>query len=258
MFKSFPNVLQSIINDNLNELQLVELYDNFYKKYGNIFNIKINKTNITDVDFEIVLQKLYDKPCINILNCPEINIFYENVKYNGKYIDEYHDDDPEIITNIYDKKNKLCFPDDLKLFYKMFSFYNKNKCDFINFKNIYQCESMLYANNGNRIDGSSPHYEKDIYFNDWYTILYDSGELYINLNPNSKEYENIYSYSSSIDCGFIGFVCKSFTKLIKKILNENIKLKSYSNSKSENTDDTDDICVSICDHFNEFCECKEN
>lgn len=93
-------------------------------------------------------------------------------------------------------------------------------------------------------EGSNCHFNTDIYFKDYFVIFHDresaansDGLLYMNMNPESDCYGYIYSFTSSDD-GYSGFVAKSFTLLLTKMLTRVI------------------TCASICDCLNQLhCEC---
>ena len=157
--------------------------------------------------------------------------------------------DKEDNTRVYSLKSECVAPVCLLLFHRMFESVPGSylSTHFININNL-KCagETVFYPS---MIDdtGENCHYGTNIYYYDYYEILFDyessdngHGSLYINMNPKSKEYGNVFSYSSSND-GVISCVGKSFIDLITVLVSK------------------EKICCSVCDSLNNFyCKCDEN
>ena len=194
----------NIINNYSRDLQLCELYGKFFDKYGKRFGL----IKSTFAAKEIQVRKL------------KINEIHEHVWFSATLngIDT-EDTEPGSKTDICTTVHDLQLPRDFKLFYSLFTFQEFSDWKFICPSKFAGCHSMFYAS-------ENLHDDTRIYVHDWVELLYDrysvdngAGCFYTNLNPNSKCYGKIYSYSSCDD-GFASVVADSFWELIALIANK--------------------------------------
>lgn len=254
-FEQLPKELQEIINKYVKDLELVELYDKFYLKYKDEFNL--TKGGYSNKEIEESQGNLPNRTKELTLDIDEgvTSVFYYGCSLDDKkkydWIDKENKDNP---TRFYSKISELAFPEDLKLFYRIFKIHSKQTSLiflFLEPKEVNGTDAIysLPADKGfvetieELINYHNPHYGKEIFYKAWFNILIDpwgmnGGSIYTNLNPKAEEYGYIYSFSEP-DAGCATLICKSFQELIKKLLEDNWK------------------CDSVCDHLNKLCECEE-
>lgn len=259
---------QFTIHKYLKELSLEELYKLFYYHFKPILNIEMRNEYLSDDEINKAVDDLRNK----VSKYEDITSIIEErnfdyIKIDGKYVGD-EDDDSEAKTNIITSDiQNYGIPDDMRMFYKMFKMdtecnediqdYNQHKFSFDPLQKIETEESFYYEffepeeceiGNG----GRNPHYGKDIYYKEWFSIALDPqsvdngcGSLYTNLNVDSEEYGHIYSYSSA-DEARVNYVCESFSDFIR-ILLSNEYMKGPIGSKVCKYD-----IQSICDYFNGY------
>ena len=256
-FSTLPKDLVNIISGYIDDLEMVDLYFNFYEQY-NYLIIKTSITNLPDKIYKIfnLVKNTKKEQEELILSIPQslsnlyknsvsvdfsMQMFDDGPRLNGE-LGEYSD--PNSLTEIFDRDpDRYEIPEDLKLFYILFSQSKKN-----NPSGILQPMTKLEGFDGFDCivwDSDNPHFEKDVYIKDWFGIFIDNnsvdngrGCLYINLNPDSPEFNHVYSYSSS-DEGHTAFVADSFRGVIEELV-ENVS------------------CFSICDHLGKrYCTCDK-
>lgn len=214
---------------------MTDTYDKFYDMYKDILNIRRR-------DVPAVISPKFSPA--TLCSIPE-HAFDETPWVDDKLINDLAD--PNNPTRIYTRDSKCEIPKDLKEFYKRFYTFPKiNLEDLEDFKDcvFLPCDIMIGTDvilypSPYALDNNA-HYGSSLYIKDYYDILFDGhsvdngyGRLYMNMNPKSKEYGFIYSFSS-MDDGLSNLVCKSFTELMNIMISEA------------------PLCYSICDCLNNY------
>ena len=244
--------IHQMIQDYQKDVALVELYDKFYARYADRFNLK-KAPHMPDIE-----GTLADLP--NRVITLDDDMWEDGGRLDNMLMKDSDEDNP---TRIYSQQNAYQFPRDFISFYSIFQLspFNrkhepcdpKQPCDsfhgvckkhawtFLPLNELTGCEEMFHVPH---VDEENPHYAKPIYYKDWVTIFRDVrsvdnayGSLYTNLNPKAAEFGQIYAYSSNDD-GTLSYIASSFREFIQLVL------------------DKDHLCKSLCDQFNfEWCDC---
>ena len=247
--------IQHMIKEYQKDLELLDLYDTFYSRYADRFNLK-KDPHLPD------LQGTLDALPNRVITLDDV--MWEDGGRLDDMLLEYSDEDNP--TRIYSEQNAYQFPRDFISFYSIFQLspFNpypkhdsdcnpKQPCDsfhgvckkhawtFLPLNALTGCEEMFYVPH---VDNENPHYAKTIYYKDWVTIFRDArsidngcGSLYTNLNPKAAEFGHIYAYSSNDD-GTLSYIAASLRDFIQLVIEK------------------DHLCPSLCDQFNfGGCDC---
>jgi hypothetical protein len=223
LYKFLPMVIKNIVDGFIDDLELVDLYEQFYitnKKNRNSLKSHaiLSKQHISYNYIQKQHQKINDT--LKSLHKKTTTMDFTNELYCGRINDELgQHSNVDNLTNIYTRyPERYDFPLDFKLFHMLYKSYGC-KLQFLNICNLQPCYIFNYLvyNTCNNI-----YYEKDVYIKDWFIIVSDGTTmgnmvLYMNLNPDSLQFGHIHMYKSVYHNG-VKHVFNSFTDFIKNML----------------------------------------